>query len=72
MTRNQVFTTLEFVNDTVRMVLGEYYNGKFYVYDVLEESCNGLNNGDIVDDAIVSSTIKQIRDTINLKHEEKQ
>ncbi|MBR3890641.1 MAG: hypothetical protein IKJ30_01040 [Bacilli bacterium] len=69
MTRNQIFTTLEFVNDTIRVTIGEYYNDKFYVYDVFEESCNGLNNGEIVDDAIVSSTIKQIRDTINLKHD---
>ena len=36
MTRNQIFTTLEFSNDSVRMVLGEYYNDKFYVYDVFE------------------------------------
>ena len=69
MTRNQVFTTIEFVNDTVRMVVGEYYNDKFHVYDVFEESCNGLNKGEIVDDAIVSTTIKQIRDQINLKHD---
>jgi cell division ATPase FtsA len=69
MTRNQIFTTLEFVNDTVRVTLGEYYNDSFYVYDVFEESCNGLNSGEIVDQSIVASTIKQIRDTINLKHD---
>lgn len=69
MTRNQIFTTLEFINDTVRVTLGEYYNDKFYVYDLFDESCNGLNNGEIVDEAIVAATIKQIRDTINLKHD---
>lgn len=69
MTRNQIFTTLEFVNDSVRMVLGEYYNDKFYVYDVFESGCSGLNNGDIVDEKLVIDTIKQIRDTINIKHD---
>ena len=69
MTRNQIFTTLEFINDTVRMVLGEYYNDKFYIYDVYESNCSGLVNGTIVDEAAVSSTIKQIRDDINSKHD---
>lgn len=69
MTRNQIFTTLEFVNDTIRMVLGEYYNDKFYVYDVFESKCSGLVSGNIVDDKLVSDTIKQIRDSINLKHD---
>ena len=69
MTRNQIFTTIEFINDTIRMVLGEYYNDKFYVYDVFESKCSGLLNGEIVDQKIVSDTIKQIRDDINLKHD---
>ena len=64
-----MFTTLEFVNDTIRVVLGEYYNEKFYVYDVFESKCAGLSNGDIVDQKLVSDTIKQIRDAISLKHD---
>lgn len=69
MTRNQIFTTLEFVNDTIRMVLGEYYNDKFYIYDVFESKCAGLVNNEIVDQKLVADTIKQIRDAINHKHD---
>lgn len=69
MTRNQIFTTLEFINDNIRMVLGEYYNDKFYVYDVFETNCVGLSNGEIVDERLVIDAIKQIRDTINTKHD---
>lgn len=69
MTRNQIFTTLEFVNDTIRAVLGEYYNDKFYVYDVFESKCNGLVNGQIADEKLVSDAIKQIRDAISQKHD---
>jgi len=69
MTRNQIFTTLEFVNDTIRMVLGEYYNDKFYVYEVFEEKSSGLSNGEIIDEKLLMDSIKQIRDTINLKHD---
>lgn len=69
MTRNQIFTTLELVNDTVRMVLGEYYNDKFYIYDVFENACNGLINGEIVDEKLIIETIKQIRDSIHTKHD---
>ena len=69
MTRNQIFTTLEFVNDTIRMVLGEYYNDKFYVYDVFESKCLGLVNNEVVDQKLVADTIKQIRDLINEKHD---
>ena len=59
MTRNQIFTTLEFSNDSVRMVLGEYYNDKFYVYDVFETPCEGLSNGEIVDEKLVMDAIKR-------------
>lgn len=69
MIRNQIFTTLEFVNDNIRMVLGEYYNDKFYVFDVFETKCNGLEKGNVIDQKIVVDTIKQIRDTINMKHD---
>ena len=69
MTRNQIFTTLEFSNDSVRMVLGEYYNDKFYVYDVFETPCEGLSNGEIVDEKLVMDAIKQLRDNINSKHD---
>lgn len=69
MTRNQIFTTLEFINDTVRLVLGEYYNDKFYVYDVFESKCAGLNRNEIVDEKLVIDAIKQIRDTIHVKHD---
>ena len=69
MTRNQVFTTLEFTNDTIRVVLGEYYNEKFNIYDVFESKCSGLINGEIVEPKLVSDTIKQIRDAINVKHD---
>ena len=48
MTRNQIFTTLEFLNDNVRMVLGEYYNDKFYVYEIYESPCEGLSEGVII------------------------
>ena len=69
MTRNQIFVTLELMNDNVRMVLGEYFNDKFYVYDVYEKACKGLSQGDIVDEKLVIDTIKQIRDDIHIKHD---
>lgn len=69
MTRNQIFTTLEFINDNVRMVLGEYYNDKFFIYDVFESKSAGLSNNEIVDANLVAETIKQIRDNIHKKHD---
>lgn len=69
MTRNQIFTTLEIINDSVRMVLGEYYNDKFYVYDVFESKSLGLINNEIIDEKLVIDTIKQIRDSIHIKHD---
>ena len=33
MNRNQIFTTVEFLNNIIRMTIGEYYNDKFYVFD---------------------------------------
>ena len=69
MTRNQIFTTLEFCNNSVRMVLGEYYNDKFYVYDVFETPCRGLDNGEIIDEKLIVDSIKELRDSINLKHD---
>ena len=33
MNRNQIFTTVEFLNNIIRMTIGEYYNDKFYTFD---------------------------------------
>lgn len=57
MNRNQIFTTLEFIDDQIRVCLGEYFKEKFYVFDTLNSNSIGLKNNIIIDEEEVSKTI---------------
>lgn len=70
MNRNQIFTTVEFLDDLVRMCVGEYYNEKFYVFDTFKCQCSGLESSKIVNPEDVKKTILGLVDLINDKMEE--
>lgn len=63
MSRDQVFATIEFVNDVIRMTIGEYYNDNFYVFDTFVCKCNGLSDCNIIDEENVKATIKRMLDS---------
>jgi len=69
MNRNQIFTTIEFLNDMIRMTIGEYYNEKFYIFDTFKCKCNGLENSNIVNKEEVKITIKGLLELIKDKTE---
>ena len=48
MNRNQIFTTIEFIDDLVRMSIGEYYNEKFHIFDTFKCPCSGLEASNII------------------------
>ena len=64
MSRDQIFTTIEFVDDLIRMCVGEYYNEKFYVYDTFKCQCNGLSASSITNPDEVKKTILELVDLI--------
>ena len=57
MNRYQIFTTIEFVDDLVRMCIGEYYNEKFYIFDTFKCQCSGLEASNIINKEEVKNTI---------------
>ncbi len=69
MNRNQIFTTIEFIDDLIRMTIGEYYNDKFYVFDTFKCKCNGLDKTNIVDKEEVKRTILELVKLIKDKTE---
>lgn len=69
MNRNQIFTTIEFVDDLVRMCIGEYYNEKFYIFDTFKCQCSGLESSNIVNPDEVKKTILELVELIKEKTE---
>ena len=69
MNRNQIFTTIEFIDDLVRMSIGEYYNEKFYIFDTFKCQCNGLESSNIVNSEEVKKTILELVELIKNKTE---
>lgn len=69
MNRNQIFTTIEFIDDLIRMSIGEYYNEKFYIFDTFKCRCNGLEASNIVDVEEVKRTINELINLIKEKTE---
>ena len=69
MNRNQIFTTIEFIDDLVRMSIGEYYNEKFYIFDTFKCQCNGLEASNIVNAEEVQKTIIELVELIKKKTE---
>lgn len=69
MNRNQIFTTIEFINDTIRMCIGEYYNEKFYVFDTFKCKCNGLQDSKITDSEEVKKVVSELLELIKNKVE---
>ena len=67
MNRNQIFTTIEFIDDIVRMCVGVYYNEKFYIFDTFKCHCNGLEASNIINSDEVKSTIIDLVDLIEEK-----
>ena len=69
MNRNQIFTTVEFIDDLIRMSIGEYYNEKFYIFDTFKCKCNGLEKSNIINEDEVRQTIMELINTIREKTE---
>ena len=67
MNRNQIFTTIEFVDDLVRMCIGEYYNEKFYIFDTFKCQCSGLEASNIINKEEVKNTILDLVELIKEK-----
>ena len=72
--KNQPHVALEITSKSVRIAVGNEVNGKIYILDLIEEPCNGIQNGFIVDSVSVVSTIKnvlsKIQENLSLKIEE--
>lgn len=69
MNRNQIFTTIEFIDDLVRMCIGEYHNEKFYIFDTYKCQCNGLESSNIINPDEVKKTILELVELIKEKTE---
>lgn len=69
MNRNQIFTTIEFLDDIVRMCIGTYYNEKFYIFDTFKCHSKGLEASNIVNADEVKKTILDLVDAIYKKRE---
>lgn len=69
MNRNQIFTTIEFIDDLVRMCIGEYYNEKFYIFDTFKCRSSGLESSNIINSEEVKKTILELVDLIREKTE---
>ena len=67
MNRNQIFTTIEFIDDLIRMSIGEYYSEKFYVFDAFKCKCKGLEASNIIDSEEVKKTINELINLIKEK-----
>ena len=60
MNRNQIFTTVEFINNIIRMTIGEYYNEKFYIFDTFKCKCSGLEDSSIINEDEVRTVINEL------------
>ena len=69
MNRNQIFTTIEFIDDLVRMCIGEYYNEKFHIFDTFKCQCSGLQASNIINAEEVENTILELVELIREKTE---
>jgi len=69
MNRNQIFTTIEFIDDLVRMSIGEYYNEKFHIFDTFKCPCSGLEASNIINAEEVENTILELVELIREKTE---
>ena len=69
MNRNQIFTTIEFIDDLIRMSIGEYYNEKFYIFDTFKCKCIGLDKSNIINEEEVQKTIIELIELIKEKTE---
>ena len=69
MNRNQIFTTIEFLDDIVRMCIGVYYNEKFYIFDTFKCHSKGLEASNIINPEEVKKTILDLVDSIYKKRE---
>ena len=69
MNRNQIFTTIEFIDDLIRMCVGEYYNEKFYVFDTFKCQCSGLEASNVTNPEEVKKTILDLVELIKEKTE---
>lgn len=67
MNRNQIFTTLEFIDDQIRIYVGEYFKEKFYIFDKFVSSSLGLKQGKIVDEDEIIKTLQNLVETAKQK-----
>ena len=69
MDRKQIFTTIEFLDDIVRMCIGVYYNEKFYIFDTFKCHSKGLEASNIINPDEVKKTILELVESIYKKTE---
>lgn len=60
MNRNQIFATLEFIDDQIRLTVGEYHQDKFHIFDTFTTVSKGYKDGQIHDEAELSKSINTL------------
>lgn len=61
----KVYTCIDIGNDTIRVLVSEYYNKKFRTLAVSSVRTKGVKNGDIVDEELLMERLKLALDDIN-------
>lgn len=67
MNNKQIFAALEIADHEIRLIVGEFFNTRFNVIKVERVSCSGVESGQIIDQKLVSETIRKVVDNASSK-----
>lgn len=67
MNNKQIYAALEIADHEIRLIVGEFFNTRFNVIKVERVPCSGVESGQIIDQQLVSETIRKVVDNASSK-----
>ena len=67
MNNKQILAALEIADHELRLIVGEFFNTRFNVIKVERVLCSGVESGQIIDQPVVSETIRKMIDSASKK-----
>ena len=67
MNNKQIYAALEIADHEIRLIVGEFFNTRFNVIKVERVPCSGVESGQIIDQQLVSDTIRKVVENASSK-----
>ena len=67
MNNKQIYAALEIADHEIRLIVGEFFNTRFNVIKVERVPCSGVEGGQIIDQQLVSDTIRKVVENASSK-----